>query len=240
MDASREKIVGILQPSYLPWLGFFEQMQQADVFVYYDDVQFEKGSWRNRNRIKTAQGQQWLTVPVLTKGHDFPLIKDVRINNAQPWAGKQIKAISQNYGKAPYFEEYAHGLSEVMSRPWTHLLDLDLALLSWLREQLGITTPTVLSSELGIAGRNVERLIAILKHLEGAVFYEGRAGMEYIDPALFVAAGITVRFQEYTHPVYPQLYGEFIPYLSVLDLLFNCGPESLAIVTGTNAEKEHA
>lgn len=229
-----EKIVGILQPGYLPWLGFFEQMQRADIFVYYDDVQFEKGSWRNRNRIKTPQGPQWLTVPVLTKGGDFPLIKEVRINPAQPWANKQIKAITQNYGKAPFFADYAPELFAILEKPWELLLDLDLALLTWLRERLGIATPVRLASELGIAGRNVERLIAIIRHLEGRIFYEGRAGMDYIDPALFAVAGITVCFQEYTHPVYPQLYGEFIPYLSVIDLLFNCGPESPAIISGTN------
>ncbi|RJQ72930.1 MAG: hypothetical protein C4519_18315 [Desulfobacteraceae bacterium] len=240
MSARKEKVIGILQPGYLPWLGFFEQMQRADVFVYYDDVQFEKGSWRNRNRIKTAQGPQWLTVPVLTKGHSFPLIKDVRINNAQPWAVKHIKAITQNYGKAFYFAEYASGLFAVLEKKWAFLLDLDVALVTWLREQLGIATPVLFSSELGIAGRNVERLIAIIHHLNGTVFYEGKAGMDYIEPALFQAEGIEVSFQEYEHPVYPQLYDGFTPFLSIIDLVLNCGPDSLAILTGTNSEREHA
>lgn len=235
-----EKVVGILQPGYLPWLGFFEQMQQADVFVYYDDVQFEKGSWRNRNRIKTAQGPQWLTVPVLTKGEDFPLIREVRINPAESWTKKHIKAMGQNYGKAPFFAAYAPELFAILEKPRKFLLDLDLELLAWLREKLGIDTPVRCSSELGIAGRNVERLIAIIRHLDGRVFYEGRAGMDYIDPAFFAAAGIEVRFQEYAHPVYPQLYGEFVPYMSVMDLLFNCGPESLAIISGNNPKRKHA
>lgn len=233
-------VIGILQPSYLPWLGFLEQMHQVDCFVYYDDVQFEKGSWRNRNRIKTAQGPQWLTVPVLTKGGNFPLIKDIQINNREAWSKKHIKAIALNYAKAPYFETYAPGLFHILDSTWNRLLDLNLTVLDWLKTRLGITTPTVLSSSLKVPGRNVERLIGIIRHLGGNVFYEGKAGVNYIDPAIFMDAGITVRFQDYAHPTYPQLYGEFISHLSIIDLLFNCGPDSLARLSGTDLKRNQA
>lgn len=223
-------IVGILQPGYLPWLGFFEQVYRCDVFVIYDDVQFDKGGWRNRNRIKTPGGPQWLTVPVLTKGKKFPLIKDVQINGSIPWQKKHIKSIKQNYSKAPFFDDYGLELIRIIDRPWKYLLDLDMELIYWLLNVLGIKTEMVLSSELQVEGKRVDRLIGIIKKVGGRVFYEGAAGKSYINTDLFEQEGISVVFQDYKHPVYPQLYGDFVSHLSVIDLLFNCGPGSLDII----------
>lgn len=225
------KTVGILQPGYLPWLGFFEQVHRCDIFVLYDDVQFEKGSWRNRNRIKTPNGAQWLTVPVLLKGQGFPLIKNVLINSSTAWQKKHIKTIKQNYSRAQFFELYASGLFEILDRPYKYLIDLDLELIYWLAGQLNISTEIVLSSDLKISGNKVQRLIDIIHSLGGVHFYEGAAGLTYIDVGLFESAGISVTFQDYNHPIYPQLYGDFISHLSTIDLLFNCGPESLNILT---------
>jgi hypothetical protein len=226
------RTVGILQPGYLPWLGFFEQVHRCDIFVLYDDVQFEKGSWRNRNRIKTPNGPQWLTVPVLLKGQGLPLIKDVAINSSESWQKKHIRAITQNYSKSPFLGRYGEDLFEMLDRPWRFLIDLDLELVNWLTEQLGISTQMVLASALGVHGSNVQRLINIIQSLGGDHFYEGSAGQSYIDVGVFEEAGISVSFQEYNHPRYPQLYGDFISHLSVIDLLFNCGPDSLDILTG--------
>ena len=228
---TNRKTVGILQPGYLPWLGFFEQLNHCDIFVLYDDVQFEKGSWRNRNRIKTANGIQWLTVPVLLKNKDFPLICDVRINSSINWQKKHIKSITQNYGKAPYFEAYAHDLFKILDRNWNFLLDLDLELINWLSQQLNISTPMRLASDLAVHGSSVQRLIDIIRAVDGNRFYEGSAGRNYIDTHVFEQVGISVTFQEYSHPSYPQLSGDFVSHLSVIDLLFNCGPESLNILT---------
>jgi hypothetical protein len=229
-NATTEKTIGILQPGYLPWLGFFEQMCRSDIFVFLDDVQYEKGSWRNRNRIKTPHGLQWLTVPVLTKGQHFPLIREVRINNCIGWADKHIKSIAQHYTKAPYFKQYADDLFNVLRTPWNFLIDLDLALLDWLKKCLDIDTLTLLSSDLGVKGRRTERLIAIIQHLNGTIFYEGSAGRSYIEQTDFMNSGITIAYQDYRHPVYPQLYGDFISHASVIDLLFNCGPQSREIL----------
>ncbi|MDP2849066.1 MAG: WbqC family protein [Humidesulfovibrio sp.] len=225
--------VGILQPSYLPWLGYFEQLFRADVFVLYDDVQFEKGSWRNRNRIKAPQGAQWLTVPVLTKGREFPLINEVRVNSAESWQKKHLRGLAQYYSKAPYYAEYAPELACVIDRSWEKLCDLNIALILHLSAVLGITTPVLLASELGIAGSGTLRLVDILAHLGGTIFYEGAAGRDYIDESLFSSRGMRVEFQDYAHPEYTQLHGGFIPYLSVVDLLFNHGPNSLSILTGS-------
>jgi len=225
------KTVGILQPGYLPWLGFFEQVHRCDIFVLYDDVQFEKGSWRNRNRIKTPNGPQWLTVPVLLKGRGFPLIKDTLINQSAAWQKKHIKTLKQNYSKAPFIEFYASGLFEILNRPWKYLVDLDLELTYWFVEQLNISTKIILSSDLKVPGNQVQRLIDIIHSLGGNQFYEGSAGLNYIDVDLFEKAGISVTFQDYNPPTYPQLHGDFISHLSIVDLLFNCGPESLKILT---------
>lgn len=223
-------IVGILQPSYLPWLGYFEQIHQSDIFVLYDDVQFEKGSWRNRNRIKTPQGSQWLTVPVLQRKRGRQRISEVEINPTN-WQSKHQKALELNYRNSPFFEQYAPSLFALLQQEWLLLVDLNVALIKWFNQQLGITTKMILSSSLDIQGRSNERLIAIIKHLGGDTFYEGAAGKNYIDEKMFANCGITVRYQNYTHPVHAQLYGEFLSHLSAIDLLFNHGAESLRILT---------
>jgi hypothetical protein len=227
------RTVGILQPGYLPWLGFFEQLYRCDIFVLYDDVQFEKGSWRNRNRIKTPNGPQWLTVPVQLKSRGFPLVKDVTINSSVPWQEKHIKAITQNYSKSPFLRRYSEDLFTILNRPWRLLVDLDIELINWVVKELGISTPMVLSSSLGVQGSGVARLISIIQYLGGNRFYEGSAGRNYIDVDVFEHAGISVDFQEYDHPVYPQLYGDFISHLSIIDLLFNCGPDSFQTLKGS-------
>lgn len=222
----------ILQPSYLPWLGYFDQMAKCDRFVVYDDVQFDKNGWRNRNRIKTPQGPQWLTVPVLIRGRDFPDNREVEINNTTGWQAKQLKSIIQNYGRAPFFDHYAGELEKVLTRPWRFLIDLNLEFLYLLIRQLGLTTSLVLSSELNIPkSGKTERLLAICRQLGADSFLEGDKGKNYIDETGFRNAGIQLDYQSYQHPVYQQMYGQFIPYMSVIDLLFNHGTEALEILT---------
>lgn len=229
---SRMKRVGILQPSYLPWLGYFEQIARCDVFVLYDDVQYDKGGWRNRNRVKIPGGPHWLTVPVLTKGGNFPLLRDVRINNSQPWARNHLKTLAQYYSKAPHFGRYFPGLQALLERGWDLLALLDRAVIEWLCGCFGIATPLVWSSELGVEGDRLERLAAIVRHFGGDVFYEGAAGKDYIPEGFFAERGVSVEFQDYRHPVYPQLHGGFVSHLSAVDLLFNVGPASLGVLLG--------
>lgn len=224
--------IGILQPSYLPWLGYFEQIARSDVFVLYDDVQFEKGSWRNRNRIKTPKGPMWLTVPVLTKGRGPQSIYSVQINNAQPWGQKHLRSIVQHYARAPHFQAYSGQLLALIGGVWDSLCDLNIALIRHLAQALGITTRFVLASELDAPGSGTSRLVDIVERLGGSVLYEGAAGRQYIEEDLFAARGLRIEYQDYQHPRYEQLHGEFLPYLSVVDLLFNHGPDSLAILTG--------
>jgi len=225
--------VVILQPSYIPWLGYFDQMSRSDSFVLYDDVQFDKNGWRNRNRIKTPKGPQWLTVPVLTKGRSFPMNCEIGINWSVPWNSKHLKSVVQNYSKAPFFNDYIGDLEEIFSRRWQFLLDLNLAFIHMLRKHLGINTKLLLSSELKVPKiGKTERLVEICQLLGGTEFLEGAAGENYVDRAAFEKAGIKLEFHQYQHPKYHQLYRDFVPYLSSIDLLLNHGSGSLEILKG--------
>ncbi len=234
--------VVILQPSYLPWLGYFDQLYKSDVFVLYDDVQYDKHGWRNRNRIKTPSGSHWLTVPVLTHGQGTPTNRDVRVDTRQPWARKHLQALCSNYGKAPAFGEVFELLEPVLSRPWTRLLDVNVAVLDALSAGLEIKREVLLSSELGIPGEKTERLIAICTALGADRYLTGDAARDYLDESQFAAENIRVEYHHYRHPVYAQLHGEFMPYLSVLDLLMNHGRASreLLVDRGAGEDKERS
>jgi hypothetical protein len=224
-------VIGILQPGYLPWLGFFEQLYRSDVFVIYDDVQYDKEGWRNRNRIKTAKGIQWLTIPVLIKFEEHTLINEVKINDTVNWRKKHLFSIKQNYSKAPFFKEYLPLFEEAYSKDWKYLIDIDMYFILKLAECLGMGDKKItLSSALNIKGDRIGRLVNICKYFNAGIFYEGVAGKNYINEESFMEQGIRVEYQDYKHPIYHQLYGEFIPYLSIIDLLFNHGDESLAIL----------
>ena len=226
------KVVGILQPGYLPWPGFFEQMHRSDVFVLYDDVPYDRQGWRNRNRVKTANGIAWLTVPVLSSFDEQPPILDVRIDNRRNWRRKHLETLRQSYGKAPFFEDYIGAFEEAYGKEWELLVDLDLHFIDLMKNALGLGGTTLRrSSEFGVGGSRNERLAAICHFLGGGTFYEGAAGRSYIDEELFRREGITVIFQDYRPRPYRQLHGEFVPFLSAVDLLFNEGPGSLRIIT---------
>jgi hypothetical protein len=233
-------VIGILQPGYLPWLGFFEQMHNSDVFVIYDDVQYDKEGWRNRNRIKTANGIQWLTVPVLLKGSDSQMILDVRIDNKTNWRKKHLAAIRQSYSKAPCFKDYIDIFEDAYARDWDSLVALDMYFIQTLAECLGMGHKNIVrSSTLNIQGDRIERLIKICEFFGADVFYEGASGKNYIDERDFLARGVKVEFQNYLHPAYRQLYNDFTPNLSVIDLLFNRGKESLGIITANIKGEYH-
>ena len=220
----------MLQPGYLPWLGFFDQMRRSDVFVYYDDVQFDKHGWRNRNRIKSASGPQWLTVPVLHHGKGQPLIVDTLIDNRSGWPRKHVGTLRQYYAKAPYLKRYLPELEEILNRPWTRIVDLDIALVDLIAGWLELTPNVVRASELGIGGSQSERLMNLCAHFGAQRYLSGSAARDYLDVGEFERRGIEVVWQDYRHPVYPQQHGSFVPYLSAIDLLLNCGDESASIL----------
>lgn len=234
--ADTPKTLVVLQPGYLPWLGFFDQMHRADVFAYYDDVQFNKHGWRNRNRIKTPAGPLWLTVPVLHHGQGQPRILDTLIDTRANWQRKHIASLKQYYAKAPYATRYLPEIEEMLSRPWTRLGDLDIAVAGLMAGWLQIPAPTIRTSALGIEGTPSQRLINICHHFGATRYLSGDAASDYLDVELFASQGVEVVWQNYQHPVYPQQHGEFVPFLSAIDLLLNCGDQSAGILKGGPTE----
>jgi hypothetical protein len=225
----------ILQPGYLPWLGYFDQMRLADVFVHYDDVPFDKHGWRNRNRIKGPQGAVWLTVPVRHRGRAGQLINEVEIDERQDWRRKHLSAVTQYYARAPFAGAVLPALCDLLRREWPGLAALNLAVIDWLAGQLSISTPCYRASILGIGGDRNDRLIGLCRHFGARRYLSGNAAGAYIDVAQFAAAGIEIAWHDYVHPVYPQLHGAFIPYLSVLDLVLSRGPDSLSVLSGASS-----
>jgi hypothetical protein len=224
-------IVSVHQPQYLPWLGYFDKIDRADVFVLLDTVQFKKNEWQNRNRIKTAQGAQWLTVPVMYR---FPqLIRDVEINHREKWQHKQRQTILSNYRKAPFWSMLEPFFEEIFSTEWDTIARLNIHVVTRLAAILGIETPQVVASEIGAFPEDPdERLIALTRHFGADCYLAGSGGQGYMDLEKYREQGVEVLFQQYRHPVYDQLYGDFEPFLSVIDLIFNHGKESLDIIRG--------
>jgi hypothetical protein len=231
-DASAVPTLVVLQPGYLPWLGFFDQFRRADIFVYYDDVQYDKHGWRNRNRIKTQHGLQWLTVPVRHSGLDLPRILDVAIDGRTPWARKHVASIRQAYARAPFLSRYLPDLQALLERPQEQLVDLDIAVVDLMCTWLGLTRRVERSSALGIEGERSDRLLRICQRFGARTYLSGNAAQEYLDADLFEREGIRVEWQNFHHPAYSQLHGEFVPFLSALDLVLNCGDDARAILEG--------
>lgn len=223
--------VAIHQPHYLPWLRYFEKVARADVFILLDTVAFTKNGWQNRNRIKTTHGTVLLTVPVhATLG--MPL-SEVRIDRNQPWQKKHWRSIEQAYRKAPFFERYAPGLKELYLNDWDRLVDLNHRMLLFFLEALGVHTPVFLASTMPVNGTGTKRLTELVRRVQGTTYYTGAFAAEtYLEPALFEQAGLKLELQHWQAPTYPQLHGEFIPDLSIVDLLLNVGPDSLRVLLG--------
>ena len=221
----------VLQPGYLPWLGYFDLLNKADVFVHYDDVQFDKHGWRNRNRVKGPKGAVWLTVPVRHSGRAGQPILDVEIDDSQNWRRKHFSTVDQYYARTPYIDSVLPKLRDILDRPWARLVDLDLAIIDWLAGELGIAKPQHRASELGIGGDRNGRLLSLCHHFGATRYLSGNAARDYLDVPRFSAAGIEVIWHDYVHPTYAQQHGAFVPYLSVLDLILNAGPDSLAVLS---------
>ena len=219
----------ILQPSYIPWRGYFHQILKSDIFVFYDDVQYDKRGWRNRNRIKTPSGTQWLTIPVNSHGaqNEHIPINQIHISWERPWNEEHWRTIEYAYHKAPFFSQFAPIIREFYSKHAVLLADFTIETTIRLSQVLDIShTRFLRSSSLAVEGRKTDRLVNILKTLDADHYISGPSARDYIEPQIFETAGIELEFMEYNYIEYPQLYPPYDPQVSILDLLFNTGPEA--------------
>lgn len=230
--------IAINQPTYLPWMGYFDLIDQVDLFVILDNVQFVKQSWQQRNRIRTGNGLQWLTVPVAFRGRLGQLIKEVEIRDSD-FARNHIRAIELAYARSPFFSQYFPSLSERIEELRKGLLlDLNLGLIRWALEILKIETPLVRASTLGVHGKRTELLANICEVLGANEYLSPLGSAEYLlaEQNVLCQRRVDVAFQNYHHPQYHQVFTPFEPFTSVIDVIFNCGDQSPAIIRGGRRE----
>jgi hypothetical protein len=223
--------VAVIQPSYIPWRGYFHIIQQVERFVFYEDVQYTKQDWRNRNRIKGRYGLQWLTVPVnrdTMKGN----IDEVLIANEKPWGEHHWSVLEMEYRDAPFFSQYADFFRDAYSRQWDKLSDLDIFLTQELCKFLGIKTEFVRSPQYPSQGRSTDKLLDLLQKVGATYYLSGPSAKAYMEADKMTAAGIELDYIEYNYPPYPQLHGAFEPQVSVIDLLFNVGDDAPKYIWG--------
>ncbi len=218
-----ERRIAIVQSNYIPWKGYFDMIAAVDEFILYDDMQYTRRDWRNRNRVKTQQGLAWLTVPVRVKGKYLQSIRDTEIDG-DGWAEKHWRSLFQSYHRAPFFDEVAERLSPVYRQQHTHLSTLNRALIETVCDYLGITTRISNSWDYRLVEGKSERLADLCEQAGGTEYISGPAARDYLDEGCFAERGIRVGWFDYAgYPEYPQLWGEFTHGVTILDLLFNCG-----------------
>lgn len=218
--------VGMIQSNYIPWRGYFDFIDDVDLFIFYDDVQYTRKDWRNRNKIKTPNGCLWLTVPVKFSMNQMILIQDAKIDYSQQWIKKHINSVRLAYSKALFFEKYFDEFEEILNRNYETISELNITLIRWCMKHLGINTELKMSSEIISEGHKTDRIIDILKKVKARSYVVGPAAKNYIEIEKFKKAEIALEFKEYFYQEYAQLHGNFEPHVSVLDLLFNCGEDS--------------
>lgn len=235
----------IMQPTYIPWIGYFDLIDQVDFFVFYDDVQLSKRSWQVRNKVKGSNGIQWLTLPINnTNKRDDLLINEAKLDNNQNWLKKHLQTIKQNYSKTKYFDDVYSFLVDIYdNKKLLHQLNKELII--GISKEIGISTKFIESSSLiGINGSKDSRLVSICKNIDTHYYLSPQGAATYINRnnkgGEFTNNDITLYYHDYRHPVYKQLYGDFIPYLGIYDLLFNEGfDNALRIIRTGRLENIH-
>ena len=226
------RVVAGHQPHYCPWLGYVDKIASVDVFCQIDVIPFDEQLFQHRNRIRAgnASGEEWLVVPVVAKDGD-QLIMDVEIDNRVPWRELHWERINGSYARAPHFSAYAPFLADLFAREWQRLVDLNEYMLQGLLGFLGVGTRLVRASALGVRLGEGNVLVDVCRALGATTYVSGAGGnCPHLDESALGGAGIVHRTQRFTHPVYPQLHGEFMPRMAVLDLLFNCGPGAARVI----------
>ncbi|AXF19211.1 hypothetical protein CUJ89_00865 [Burkholderia pyrrocinia] len=229
-----QKRIAIVQSNYIPWKGYFDLIAATDEFILYDDAQYTRRDWRNRNQIKTPQGVQWLTVPVKVKGRYHQSIRETEIDGSD-WAEHHWTRLRQNYARAPHFARYAEQLEALyLEHRHDTLSALNRAMLEWINRQLGIATRISSSSDYVLEGDRTEKLLNLCLQAGATEYLSGPAARDYLDEIRFASARVAVRWFDYpAYPCYAQLWGDFVHGVTVLDVLFHCGPDARRyVVTG--------
>ena len=231
-------IVAIHQPEYLPWLGFFKKMMNVELFVFLDDVQFRKKGWQNRNRIRINDGTTLLSIPVHT--HSYPKINEVTIDNEKNWSIRHKKSILYNYARAPYFDEIKDFIESIFEKKFQYLVDLNTEIIKFIMNELEIKSKIVFSSELEISKKGSDRVLDICKavgadhYITGTFWAESNLRVEE-----FKKSNIDIEFKKFQHPIYKQIHGEFIPEMSIIDLLFNEGRKEAKKILQNSISSSH-
>jgi len=224
------------QPVYLPWLGLFHKIALADIFCVFDIVQYQRKDFNNRNKIKTSSGDLWLTVPVKSSGRFDCLITDIEIVNNE-WNKKHLKSIELNYKKTPYFDQYYYDLKKILDTPYQYLVDLNFDILVYILNILNIDTKIVKASDYSFVGTKSELVLDMCTQLNADIYIFGEQGKDYADVDAFKSKGVHPYFQSYNHPIYKQMKGEFEPFMSVIDLIFNQGRAGKEIIMSNNMNR---
>ncbi|MBT3504617.1 MAG: WbqC family protein [Piscirickettsiaceae bacterium] len=217
--------VGVIQSSFIPWRGYFDFIASVDAFVFLEDVQYTSCGWRNRNKIKTPKGTEWVTIPVMRGGKDL-LIRDAKIDCSQGWIKRLQGSWTTNYGRSEFFNETVELLAEIETTRYENLSSLNIELTKRICDYLSITTPLIDSSDLSLEGTKTDRLIDLLKKLNATSYLSGPSADVYLDKEAFRRNGIRLEYKSYDYEPYPQLWGPFEGTVMVLDLIANCGPDA--------------
>jgi hypothetical protein len=223
----QKKTIGIIQSNYIPWRGYFDFIDDVDVFIFLDDTQYTTRDWRNRNKIKGANGLQWLTVPVKHKSRD-QLICETEIDYTQNWQRAHLNAIQLNYKKAPFCNEVLLLTEDIFEQHAQTISELNIEFITRICRLLNIETELRNATEFSVSGRKTQRLIELIQAVEGDQYLSGPSAKAYIDNNDFEKSGISLAYKSYDYPPYPQLWGNFEGAVSILDLIANCGFDCIA------------
>jgi hypothetical protein len=230
-------IISVHQPQYIPWLGYFDKIARSDSFVFLDNVQYKEREFQNRNKIRTKDGSIWLTVPVISKGEGRQNIRDVVIDNEIAWQRKHLGSLRSAYSKAAFFDKYYQYFETILAKDWGNLNDLNIEIIKFVLNELSISTPITFESELKIETMSSQSIVDICKKLGADTYLSGSGGKDYLDEGLFARGNIRLLYQDFKHPEYKQCYQPFMPFMSIIDLLFNYGKDAREILLLTDTQR---
>lgn len=231
--------LGVIQSNYLPWRGYFDFINSVDLFVFHDDLQYTKGDWRNRNKLKTPSGLRWLTVPVHYERTN-QLICETEIDYSKMWQRDHLNLLRANYSKAPFFSDAADILSSAFHFKDRTISELNVRLIRAVCAYLRITTRVALSADFALEGAKTDRLVQLAVRTGASCYLSGPSGRDYLQEDQFSASGIDVEYKRYNYPEYPQQWGEFVGNVTILDLISNCGPDSSCYIQSAEQTSQSA